>query len=73
MDHAHLIHINPFPKDLGDVLGRYKRVICPEMNMGQLSKLLRAEYLVDVESVNKVQGQPYTAGELYDVIIDAAG
>ena len=73
VDHAHLIHINPFPKDLGDVLRRYKRVICPEMNMGQLSKLLRAEYLVDVESVNKVQGQPYTAGELYDVIIDAAG
>lgn len=73
VDHAHLIHINPFPKDLGDVLRRYKRVICPEMNMGQLSKLLRAEYLVDVQSVNKVQGQPYTAGELYDVIIDAAG
>ena len=55
------------------MLRRYKRVICPEMNMGQLSKLLRAEFLVDVESVNKVQGQPYTAGELYDVIIDAAG
>ena len=70
--HAHLIHINPFPADLGDVLRRYKRVICPEMNMGQLSKLVRAEYLVDVESVHKVQGQPFTAGELYDVIIDAA-
>ena len=55
------------------MLRRYDRVICPEMNMGQLSKLLRAEYLVDVESVRKVQGQPYTAGELYDVIIDAAG
>ncbi len=71
--HAHLIHINPFPSDLGDVLSRYKRVICPEMNMGQLSRLVRAEFLVDVESVTKVQGQPYTAGELYDVIIDAAG
>jgi len=70
--HAHLIHVNPFPADLGEVLSRYKRVICPEMNMGQLSRLIRAEYLVDVESVNKVQGQPFTAGELYDVIIDAA-
>ncbi len=71
--HAHLVHINPFPRDLGEVLGRYQRVICPEMNMGQLSRLVRAEYLVDVESVTKVQGQPFTAGELYDVIIDAAG
>ncbi len=71
--HAHLIHINPFPEDLGEVLSRHKRVICPEMNMGQLTKLVRAKYLVDVESVNKVQGQPFTAGELYDVIIDAVG
>ncbi len=71
--HAHLVHINPFPRDLGEVLRRYERVICPEMNMGQLTKLVRAEYLVDVESVTKVQGQPFTAGELYDVIIDAAG
>ena len=71
--HAHLVHINPFPKDLGEVLSRFKRVICPEMNMGQLSRLIRAEYLVDVKSVNKVQGQPFTAGELYDVIIDSAG
>ena len=72
VSHAHLIHVNPFPADLGDVLSRYKRVICPELNMGQLSKLIRAEYLVDVEQVNKVEGQPFTAGELYDVIIDAA-
>jgi 2-oxoglutarate ferredoxin oxidoreductase subunit alpha len=71
--HAHLIHINPFPTDLGEVLSRYKTVICPELNMGQLSKLVRSEFLVDVKSVNKVQGQPFTAGELYDVIIDAVG
>jgi len=66
--HAHLTHINPFPKDLGEVLRRYPKVIVPEMNMGQLSKLVRAEYLVDAQSVNKVQGQPYTAGEIFDVI-----
>jgi len=68
--HAHLIHISPFPSDLGDVLSRYKTVICPEMNMGQLSKLLRAEFLVDVKSVNKVEGQPFTTSELVDVIIE---
>ena len=68
--HAHLIHISPFPSDLGDVLSRYKTVICPEMNMGQLSKLLRAEFLVDVKSVNKVQGQPFATSELVDVIIE---
>jgi 2-oxoglutarate/2-oxoacid ferredoxin oxidoreductase subunit alpha len=71
--HAHLIHLNPFPADFGEVLSRYETVICPELNMGQLSKLVRAEFLVDVKSVNKVQGQPFTAGELYDVIIDALG
>ena len=67
--HAHLVHINPFPSDLGDVLSQYKTVICPEMNTGQLSKLLRAEYLVDVKSVNKVQGQPFTTRELFGVIL----
>lgn len=67
--HAHLVHINPFPSDLGDVLSQYKTVICPEMNTGQLSKLLRAEYLVDVKSVNKVQGQPFTTRELFEVIL----
>ena len=69
--HAHLTHLNPFPKDLGEVLHRYPKVLVPEMNMGQLSKLVRAEYLVDAESVNKVKGQPFTAGELYDVIMGA--
>ena len=71
--HAHLIHINPFPKDLGEVLSRYKTVICPEMNMGQLSKLLRAEFLVDVQSLNKVQGQPFTTTELHATILVPLG
>ena len=66
--HAHLTHLNPFPRDLGEILQRYPKVLVPEMNMGQLSKLVRAEYLVDAESVNEVKGQPFTAGELYDVI-----
>ncbi len=61
---AHLTHLNPFPANLGDVIKRYPRVMVPEMNLGQLSMLLRAEYLVDARSVSKVRGEPFTAGEL---------
>lgn len=64
VSHIHLTHLNPFPKDLGEVLARYDRVIVPELNMGQLVKLLRAEFLVDARPINKVMGQPFTAGEL---------
>ncbi|SOD94201.1 2-oxoacid:acceptor oxidoreductase subunit alpha [Blastococcus haudaquaticus] len=64
----HLRHINPMPADLGEVLGRYDRVICPEMNLGQLSLLLRAKFLVDVESHTQVRGLPFRAAELAAVI-----
>jgi 2-oxoglutarate ferredoxin oxidoreductase subunit alpha len=67
---AHVMHLSPFPSNLGEVLERYPRVLCPEMNLGQLSKLLRAEYLVDVHSVNKVKGVPFTAGELERAILE---
>jgi 2-oxoglutarate ferredoxin oxidoreductase subunit alpha len=62
--HTHLTHLNPFPANLGDVLRRYPRVVVPELNLGQLSRLLRAEYLVDARAITKVQGVPFTAGEL---------
>ena len=71
--HAHLRHLNPFPKNLGDVLRRYPRVLVPEMNLGQLSRLVRAEYLVDVQTVSKVRGVPFTAGELEAAILDTLG
>ena len=58
---AHLRHLNPFPKDLGEVLKRYDKVLVPEMNLGQLSLLLRAEYLVDVVGYNEVRGLPLKA------------
>ena len=61
---AHLKHLNPFPKNTGDVLARFDKVVIPEMNMGQLSKLIRAEFLIDVISINKVKGQPFRAAEL---------
>ncbi|HYX95799.1 MAG TPA: 2-oxoacid:acceptor oxidoreductase subunit alpha [Geodermatophilus sp.] len=66
----HLRHLNPFPADLGEVLRRYDRVICPEMNLGQLSVLLRAKYLVDVESHTQVRGLPFRAAELAAVVQD---
>ncbi|MFD9736077.1 2-oxoacid:acceptor oxidoreductase subunit alpha [Umezawaea sp. NPDC059074] len=68
--HAHLRHLNPFPKNLGDVLSQYDKVIAPEMNLGQLALLLRAKYLVDVMSYTKVQGLPFKAEELQDVLAD---
>ena len=71
--HAHLRHLNPFPANTGDVLRRYARVIVPEMNLGQLALLLRAKYLVDVESHTSVRGLPFQAGELAEVIATATG
>ncbi|WP_275984288.1 2-oxoacid:acceptor oxidoreductase subunit alpha [Mycolicibacterium brumae] len=66
--HAQLRHLNPFPANLGDVLNRYEEVIVPEMNLGQLAMLLRARYLVDVQSVTKVQGLSFLADEVGRVI-----
>jgi 2-oxoglutarate ferredoxin oxidoreductase subunit alpha len=66
----HLRHLNPFPADLGEVLARYDRVICPEMNLGQLALLLRAKYLVDIQSHTSVRGLPFRAAELAAVIQD---
>jgi len=62
--HAHLVHLNPFPANLGEVLRAYPKVLVPEMNLGQLSRLVRAEYLVDAKSVTKVQGLPFRAAEI---------
>ncbi len=66
---AHLVHLNPFPADLGEVLGRYRRVLVPEVNLGQLSRLLRAEYLVDAISFTQVQGIPFRAAAMEAAIL----
>jgi 2-oxoglutarate ferredoxin oxidoreductase subunit alpha len=66
---AHLMHLNPFPANIGDVLGRYGKVIVPELNLGQLSMLLRAKFLIDVRAYSKVQGQPIFAEELENEIL----
>jgi 2-oxoglutarate/2-oxoacid ferredoxin oxidoreductase subunit alpha len=62
--HAHLRYLYPFPRNLGDVLRNYRRVLVPELNLGQLRMLLRATYLVDARGLNKVQGKPFAVGEL---------
>lgn len=61
---VHLRHLNPLPNDLGDILRRYRRVVVPELNTGQLTRLLRADYLVDATAITKVTGLPFTAREL---------
>jgi 2-oxoglutarate ferredoxin oxidoreductase subunit alpha len=68
---AHLRHLNPFPANTGEVLRRYRRVIVPEMNSGQLALLLRAKYLVDIQSYSRVRGLPFTTVELADVLVQA--
>jgi 2-oxoglutarate ferredoxin oxidoreductase subunit alpha len=69
---AHLRHLNPLPGNIGEVLSSFDRVLVPEMNTGQLAMLLRARYLVDVESLSKVQGLPLYAGEILAAIEERA-
>jgi 2-oxoglutarate ferredoxin oxidoreductase subunit alpha len=69
---AHLRHLNPFPVNTGDVLRRYKRVLIPEMNLGQLALLLRAKYLVDAVGYNHVRGLPFTSTEVAEAITKLA-
>jgi 2-oxoglutarate ferredoxin oxidoreductase subunit alpha len=67
--HAQLVHLNPFPSNLGAVLAAYDKVLVPEVNLGQLNKLLRAEFLVDAVSFTKLQGLPFRAAEIEAAIL----
>lgn len=62
--HVHLRHLNPFPKDLGEILARFRKVLVPELNFGQLALLLRSRYLVDAVSLSKLKGQPFAISEV---------
>jgi len=66
--HAHLHHLNPFPRNTGEVVRSYEKVLVPEMNLGQLRMLIRAEFLVDAVGYNKVRGRPFRAAELAEAI-----
>ncbi len=66
--HAHIRYLNPFPRNTGEVLARYPKILVPEMNLGQLLKLVRAEFLVDAIGYNRVRGLPFRAQEIHDAI-----
>ena len=66
---GHLTHLNPLPKNIAEVLRSYRKVLVPEMNSGQLLKVIRAEFLVDAEGYAKVQGQPFQTAELEEQIL----
>ena len=68
--HIHLRYINPFPKNLGELLHGYEKILIPEMNSGQLLQLIRAKYLVPAVGYSKVQGLPYTTTEIKEKIIE---
>ena len=61
---AHLVHLNPFPTNLGELLARYSKVLIPEMNLGQLARMVRAEFLVDAQTLSKVKGIPFRSSEI---------
>ena len=64
----HLRHLNPLPPDLGQILRQYRRVLVPEINSGQLVRVLRAEYLVDAVGFNRVRGMPLQTQEIYEAV-----
>ena len=66
----HLTHLNPLPPNLGELLRKFRHVLVPELNMGQLCRIVRAEYLVDAKAVSKVQGLPFSAAEIEDAIAE---
>ncbi|WKZ65192.1 MAG: 2-oxoacid:acceptor oxidoreductase subunit alpha [Flavobacteriales bacterium] len=68
--HVHLRHLFPFNKGLGPLLKKYKQVLVPEMNSGQLRQLLRAEFLVDAQGLNKIQGLPFTSAEIKEAVLN---
>jgi 2-oxoglutarate ferredoxin oxidoreductase subunit alpha len=67
--HIHLRHLCPMPRNLGDLLRRYRRILVPEMNNGQLVHLLRAQYLVPAEGLSKVSGQPFMIEEIEKAVV----
>lgn len=71
--HAHIRWLNPFPRNLADVIGRFKKVLIPELNMGQLRMLIQAKYGVECEGLNKVKGRPFAIGELQEKIRELCG
>lgn len=73
VSHAHIRYLKPFPKNLGEVLYNFDQVLIPEMNNGQLVKVIRDKYMIPAIPFNKIQGQPFSAGEISDKIVSLLG
>ena len=71
--HLHLDYLNPLPRGLSDALERYERVLVAEINMGQLAMVLQGRFAIPVERLNKVQGLPFTAAEVFEAIAAMTG
>ena len=70
VSHIHLKHINPLPKNLGEALLKYNKVLIPEINLGQLSSIIRNKYLIDTLNYNRVSGKPFTTSDIYSKILE---
>jgi 2-oxoglutarate ferredoxin oxidoreductase subunit alpha len=68
VSHAHLKYIRPFPKNLGDIISNFDKVLIPELNNGQLIRIIRDQYLIDAKGYNKIMGVPLTKKELVEAI-----
>ena len=68
VSHAHIRYLRPFPSNLGEIIANFDQVLIPEINNGQLIKIIRDQYLVDAKGYNKIMGVPITKGELVDAI-----
>ena len=64
VSHCHLRYLNPFPRNLEEILGRFEQILIPELNQGQLRSILRSQFLIDAHGLNKVQGKPFSVGEI---------
>jgi 2-oxoglutarate ferredoxin oxidoreductase subunit alpha len=73
VSHAHLRHMSPFPRNLGEILSRFEKVLIPELNLGQLSLLVRGRYMVNAETLNKVSGRPFLIREVEEKINSMVG
>jgi 2-oxoglutarate ferredoxin oxidoreductase subunit alpha len=70
VSHAHIKYLNPLPKNLGELIKNFDKILIPEINNGQLIKIIRDKFLVDAKGLNKIQGMPFTSAEIKNKIID---
>ena len=73
VSHVHLRWVNPFPNDLGEILIKFKNVLIPEINYGQLIKMIRSEFLIDAKGLNQVRGKPISSSDIQKTAKDLIG